>query len=126
MKFSDRERGAQFAHGFAQCIKRRCKSWFSLTPEVERACVKQCQSGNTEFTKDDFLCKSGSVDEPAFILAYGYDPCPNSGYDVLDVLDPGDTAGDEQRDFDRYKDVLVVGAAIVVLAIISMIVILRK
>lgn len=107
-----------------QC-RRRCGSWFSLTPEVERSCRKLCNTGRTEFTKEEFLCKEGVIDEELLIMAFGYDPC-EGGIGIEDVLDPLDTAGDEQRDFDRYKDVLVVGAALVVLAIISMIVILRK
>ena len=65
------------------------------------------------------------MDEQALILSYGYDPCLG-GVEMSDVLDPLDTAGDEQRDFERYQDVLVIGAALVFVAIVAMVVILKK
>ncbi len=105
-----------------QC-RRRCKSWFSLTPEVEKGCRKLCGTGKTEFTKEDYLC-GGYQDEELLILAYGYDPC-QGGVTMQDVLDPLDSAGDEQRDFERYQDVLIVGAALVFVAIIALVVILN-
>lgn len=111
--------------GFKSRCRRRCKAWFSLQPEVERACRKYCNTGRTEFTKDEFLCKEGVLDEELLILAYGYDPCVG-GVDMVDVLDPLKTRDEAQNDFDRYKDVLAVGGAILVLAIIAMVVVLSK
>ena len=107
-----------------QC-RRRCKSWFSLQPDIERACKNLCKTGRTEFTKDEFLCKEGVLDEEVLILAYGYDPC-EGGASIEDVLDPLDSRGEEDRDFERYKGVIGIGAGLLVLAIIAMIIILRK
>lgn len=104
--------------------RRRCRSWFSLMPEVERGCRNRCNSGDTEFKKQDYLC-GGDVDEELLIIAYGYDPC-EGGVGIEDVLDPLDTAGDEARDLERYQPVLVVGGALLFLAIIAMVVILTK
>ena len=107
-----------------QC-RRRCKSWFSLQPEVERACINLCKTGRTEFSKDEFLCKDGNLDEELLILAFGYDPC-EGGSTIDDVLDPLDTRGDADRNLERYKGIIGIGAGLVALAIIAMIVILRK
>lgn len=104
--------------------RRRCKSWFSLMPEVERGCRKRCGSGDISFAKQDYLC-GGDVDEQLLIMAYGYDPC-SGGVELEDVLDPLNSAEQGQRDYERYKDVLVIGAALLFIGIVAAVVILSK
>ena len=104
--------------------RRRCNSWFSLQPEVKLGCRARCNAGDTEFAKQDYLC-GGDVDEQLLIMAYGYDPC-EGGVSLQDVIDPLDTAGAGERNFEQYQDVLVVGAAILFIAIIGMVVIWMK
>ncbi|MEO0341156.1 MAG: hypothetical protein AAF242_18320 [Bacteroidota bacterium] len=90
---------------------------------MEKGCKKLCGTGKTEFSKQEYLCGK-YVDEELLILAYGYDPC-EGGISMQEVLDPLDSAGDEQRDFERYQDVLIVGGALVFIAIIALVVILK-
>jgi hypothetical protein len=69
-----------------QDCKERCKSWYGLQPDLEKACKNACKS-NSSLTKEQFQCSGKYVDEQALILAYGYDPC-NGGVSIDQVLDP--------------------------------------
>ena len=71
--------------------KERCKSWYGLQPDLEKACKNACK-GNSSLTKEDFQCSGKYVDEQALILAYGYDPCAG-GVSVEEILDPLDSQG---------------------------------
>ncbi|MEO0339502.1 MAG: hypothetical protein AAF242_09825 [Bacteroidota bacterium] len=106
-----------------QC-KRRCKSWFSLQPDLERACKNLCKSGRTKFNKEEFLCQEGIVDEEVIMLAYGYDPC-EGGLEMEEVLDPLDSQGQVGRDIQQYRGILLAGGLLLVLALGAMIYILR-
>ena len=110
--------------GHKSNCRKRCRAWFSLTPDVERSCRNLCNTGQTEFTKNQFLCQEGYLDEELLILAYGYDPC-EGGVEIEEVLDPLDSVGEEDRDLKRYEGVLIVGAALLFVAIVAMVIILK-
>jgi hypothetical protein len=65
------------------------------------------------------------VDEELLILAYGYDPC-EGGVSFNDVVDPTNRMGEEEQDYERYEGVLVVGGALLFIAILAMVVVLSK
>ena len=99
--------------------KRRCRSWFGMQPDLERACENACK-GNTGLQREDFLCSGQYVDEQLVMGAYGYDPCPASEVVIDDYLDP--TKQREQNQ-ERMKSLqplflgllLLIGAGLAVL-----------
>ena len=92
--------------------RQRCKGWFGGMDELERACKGRCNGDSTSFSKEDFLCSGQWVDDGNIILAYGYDPCPNSGRTTEEILDP---LGDRAREDERLKTVIPIVLALIVL-----------
>lgn len=92
--------------------KNRCKSWFTASPELEVACRGRCDSNDTSFTKENFLCSGDWIDDRDVIALYGYDPCPKSGGTIDEVLDP---LGDRAREDERLQQIMPLAIAIVVL-----------
>ena len=88
-----------------QC-KRRCKSWYGLQPDLEKACKNACK-GNEALTKDLFQCSGKYVDEQAVILAYGYDPC-SGGVTIEQVLDPTGSEEYEAEKLDSLKSTFLI------------------
>lgn len=85
-----------------QKCNQRCKSWFGLQPDLERACKNACKS-NTSFNKDVFQCSGKYVDEQVIMGAYGYDPCANNDKGIDDFLDPLDT---QEQNQERLKTLM--------------------
>jgi len=105
--------------------KRRCRSWFSGLPDVERACINRCRTGNTEFARDEFLCGGEGLDERQIILAYGFDPCPDNATTFEDAVDPLGERAQAGIDLRQYQDVFVVLGALIVLGLVTLVVIIK-
>lgn len=103
--------------------KRRCKSWFGLQPDLEKACKNACKS-NTSLTKEQFQCSGQYVDEQALILAYGYDPCAG-GVTAEDVLDPLGTQEYEAEKLDSMKGTFLI-LGLLILAALGVLYYVRK
>ncbi|MEZ4991897.1 MAG: hypothetical protein R2824_15860 [Saprospiraceae bacterium] len=103
--------------------KRRCKSWFGLQPDLERACKNACK-GNTGLTKEQFQCSGKYVDEAALILAYGYDPC-SGGVSAVDVLDPTGSAEYEAEKMDSLQGTFLI-LGLLILAGLGVLYFMRK
>lgn len=99
--------------------RRRCDGWFGLAPELARSCRRMCNSGNTSFTKEEYLC---TVSEADVIRRYGYDPCPGRGMTVLDFADPtGEIPRSEEQEAAKRQqidDAMIIGAVLIVIALI--------
>lgn len=113
-----------------QCkCKKKCKSFFPLAPELEKGCSNLCKTGRTEFTKEEYLC-SEYVPEPDVMRRYGYDPCPTSGITLQEYGDPfNDKARqDQQAEYERglLEQVIIIGAGLLVLALIAFVIIRAK
>lgn len=94
--------------------RRRCKSYFSEQPDLERACRKAC-SNDHGLNREKFLCSGKYIDEAQYILSYGHDPCPNSPITVEDVLDPTNSYEKEMAWFEEMKPIyLGIGIAILI------------
>lgn len=105
--------------------QRRCKSWFSGMPDVERSCINACKT-NAKLTKDEFLCSGNYIEEALLVARYGYDPCPGQGVDVETFLDP---LGDRPREDAKNKqlsEVAIILAVVAVAALIILFIALRK
>lgn len=89
--------------------KRRCKSWFSSQPDTERACKNACKD-NSGLTREEYLCSGNYADQAAYILQYGFDPCPGDGINFENtVVDPGGTQADQRAEqWQRMAPVLLV------------------
>lgn len=99
-----------------QKCNQRCKSWFGLQPDLERACINACK-GNTSLAKDDFLCSGKYVDEQVIMGAYGYDPCAATGVDIEDYLDPLDTQAENQERLQSLMPLFILLALIIGLGV---------
>lgn len=105
--------------------QRRCKSWFSGMPDVERSCKNACKN-NTELSKDEFLCSGNYIEEALLIARYGYDPCPNQGLDVPTYLDPLQDRPREDVKNAQLKEVAVIlgivaGAGLLILLLLTVV-----
>ncbi len=101
-----------------QC-RRRCDGWFGLAPSLSSSCRRMCNSGRTEFTKEEFLCTVNEVD---VMRRYGYDPCPDRGVSLLDYVDPtGEIVrADEEREElnQQIDDAMVMGGVLIMFALL--------
>lgn len=77
-----------------------------------------CNSGNTGFTKEEYLC---TVSEADVIRRYGYDPCPNRGLTVLDFADPtGEIPRSEDQaalQAEQVDNALLIGGVLIIFAL---------
>lgn len=87
-------------------------------PDTERACQNACK-GNPNIQKDDFLCSGNYADQRAFIIQYGFDPCPGDDITVENtVIDPeGALSERENEKWERLRPVLGVLAILVFVAL---------
>lgn len=101
--------------------RQRCDSWFSLQPGIKDGCRRYCNSGITEFTKEEYLCAGIGPNQEDVMRVYGYDPCPGRGPGLEDFTDPfGERKRQaEKEDANRVllANILIVTAAIVVFAL---------
>lgn len=95
--------------------KRRCKSWYGLQPDLEKACKNACKS-NTGLTKEQFQCSGQYVDEQALILAYGYDPCAG-GVSIEEVLDPTGSQDYEAEKLDKLGSTFLLLGILIILGL---------
>lgn len=91
--------------------KERCKSWFALQPELEKACKNACKS-NSSLEQQDFLCSGKYVSEQVIMLAYGYDPCAG-GVTMDDVLDPTGSMEYEAEKLDKLGNTFILLGALI-------------
>lgn len=105
--------------------RRRCKSYFSDTPDLERGCSKAC-SDNWGLNREYYLCSGKYIDQQQFMLAYGYDPCPNDNITLTDVLDPTDSFERNQENIDNLKPVFLGLGLVVLISIIALAWALKK
>jgi len=99
--------------------RRRCKSYFSDMPDVERGCIKAC-SDNRDLSREDYLCSGQYIDQQQFMLSYGYDPCPNDGITMPDVLDPTNSFERGQKNISQLMPVFLGIGLVVVIGIIAL------
>ena len=115
-----------FGNKYKKNCRRRCSGFFNGMPEVEEACRRLCNSGTTEFTKEEFLCSGKYYEDGLIIRKYGFDPCPQIGTTVDEVFDPLDDRGREDREVQKYSDVLLVGAIVLVIGLAMLVRVIRK
>lgn len=108
-----------------QECRNRCKSWFGQQPDLERQCSALCNN-NTSFSREDFLCSGQYVDQNVVILAYGYDPCPNSGPTVQNILDPLSDRQRQDEELEKFTPVLIGGGLLVLAALIILVTVIRS
>ena len=105
--------------------RRRCKSWFSGMPDVERSCINACKS-NTRLTKEEFLCSGNYVVEALLIARYGYDPCPGKGLSLSGYFDPLEDRPREDEKNRQMKDIAIILAILAAAGVIVLFVTLKK
>lgn len=103
-----------------QKCNQRCKSWFGLQPDIERACRNACKS-NSSLDKDDFLCTGKYLDEQVIMGAYGYDPCAATDINIEDYLDPLDTQAENEQRLNTLMPLFIILAIGITLAILFLI-----
>lgn len=92
--------------------KRRCKGWFGLMPDLERACKNACKTQDN-LTKDEFLCSGNWVNQQVVMAAYGIDPCANDEITIDDFLDPlGDREAEAEK-LEGLNDLFVILAILI-------------
>ncbi|MCB0653951.1 MAG: hypothetical protein KDC85_21920 [Saprospiraceae bacterium] len=108
-----------------QDCKERCKGWFGAQPDIERSCKNACKT-NSGLTKDDFLCSGNWIDQQIVFAAYGYDPCAGDNTTIEDYFDPLDDRAREDAKPEKYKDLIIIVAAILLLALAALIYVKMK
>ena len=108
-----------------QKCKERCKGWFGAQPDIERACKNACKSDDG-LTKDSFLCSGNWLDQQIIFQAYGYDPCATDTTTIDDFLDPLNDRDNQAAETAEYKDLIIIIAAILLLAIAALVYIKMK
>lgn len=118
-----------FCIGGSWCRKQkcrdRCKGWFGMQPDVERQCKKAC-STDQSFDKQTFLCSGKYAEQEVLMLAYGYDPCKGDDVTIGELLDPAGNNEEEAGKFDKYKGLIFIVAAIMLLVIAAMVAVKMK
>lgn len=97
--------------------KKRCKSFFPSQKTLRKGCESLCKTGYTGFDKDEYLCSGKYADQSAVMLEFGYDPCLYNGPDFEDVLDPTDTAGQAEENFNRLMPVYLFLGVLILIAL---------
>ncbi|PHN06165.1 hypothetical protein [Flavilitoribacter nigricans] len=97
--------------------RKRCKSFFPGQKTLRKGCESLCKTGFTDFGKEEYLCSGKYVDEAAVMLEFGYDPCLTSGPTIPDILDPTDTAGQAERNYERLEPVYIGLGLLIVIAL---------
>lgn len=102
-----------------QKCKDRCRSWFGTMGDVMDSCKGACNSGNTDFSRDEFLCSGDYVDINSVMLRYKIDPCPSDSITLPGLLDPLDSYNEEQRRIKAYTPILVgIGVLFIIMLLI--------
>lgn len=114
--------GISFCGDKCKC-KRRCKSWFSGKPDLERSCKNVCKS-HSGLEKEEFLCGGKYVSQEDYIIRYKTDPCPGDDITIPSVLD---VMNDREREEQEWEDMqpvllgigLLIAAALVILYVVK-------
>jgi hypothetical protein len=108
-----------------QECRNRCRSWFGQQADIERQCRKLCNN-NISFTREEFLCSGEYVDDALIILSYGYDPCPGSGANVQDLLDPLNDRERQDAELEKFTPVILGGGLMLLAALVILIMVIRS
>ncbi|MCB9296296.1 MAG: hypothetical protein H6559_24740 [Lewinellaceae bacterium] len=99
--------------------RRRCDGWFGLAPALADSCRRLCNSGRTEFTKEEYLCDE--INEVDVMRHYGYDPCPGRGLTLMGYTDPtGEIPRSQEQaamQAEQLDNAMILGAVLIIIAL---------